>query len=61
MNFDKPQSEPPDRFVLSEYFMQNGLYPEVVGSSKEVNPLDYMTKNYPPTIIIHGTIIGLSL
>lgn len=29
IDFDEPQSGPRDRIALSEYFMQNGLYPEV--------------------------------
>jgi acetyl esterase/lipase len=55
VDFDEPQEGPRDRIALSMYFMQYGLYADVVGHSKDVSPLDGMTASYPPTVIIHGT------
>ena len=39
IDFGEPQSGPRDRIALSEYFLQNGLYPEVLGTSGDVDPL----------------------
>jgi len=44
-----------DRGVLLDYFLQENLYTQIVGTAPELNPLSYMTEDYPPTVIIHGT------
>lgn len=44
-----------DRGLLLDYFLQENLYVQVLGTAPELNPLNYITKDYPPTVIIHGT------
>jgi acetyl esterase/lipase len=56
--FDDSLHNPPssdDRGILLDYFLQENLHTQIVGTAPELNPLNYLTKDYPPTVIIHGT------
>jgi alpha-L-rhamnosidase len=58
IQFDESLDNAPssdDRGILLDYYLQENLYAQVIGTAPELNPLNYMTKDYPPTVIIHGT------
>lgn len=44
-----------DRGTLFAWYLQQNLYLSIIGESLELSPLDCMTKDFPPTVIIHGT------
>lgn len=40
--------------VLVDYFLKENLYLQHIGIALELNLLNDITKEYPPTVIIHG-------
>jgi fermentation-respiration switch protein FrsA (DUF1100 family) len=39
---------------LYDYFIQEGLFDKYLGTSENLNPLNYMDKSFPPTVLVHG-------